>query len=170
LSAHLIDNAADWAALGTDLLDGAPDWLRGELTGGRHDPSRQLAGPITADGSPPGRMAVTEQSVSGLDWGYVLHPHGIEVINLHHDKHGPLVDWSTDARTRFSDNYARWKPTGPVPTPLLPRTAPPAPPPPLGRPAPHGLLLAADNVRHPCAHPGGDDRHRHPTEGRTGPA
>ncbi|MBV9023017.1 MAG: hypothetical protein JO362_04245, partial [Streptomycetaceae bacterium] len=37
-----------------------------------------------------------------------------------------VVDWSTDARTRFSDNYARWKPTGPVPTtPLLPRAAPP---------------------------------------------
>ncbi|MGW3659840.1 hypothetical protein ACWD6R_31180 [Streptomyces sp. NPDC005151] len=37
---------------------------------------------ITPDGSPPTRMSVTESTAAGQDlaWGYVLHPHGIEVI------------------------------------------------------------------------------------------
>ncbi|MCC3779455.1 hypothetical protein K6I33_005102 [Streptomyces sp. UNOB3_S3] len=129
MSRHLIDNVpVGWSTLGTDLLDEAPEALRHALTGGESHPSSQLANLITPDGSLPRRMTVTEGSTSGLDWGYILRPHGIEVINRHEDR-GPVVGWKTDPRARFSDSYARWTPDGPVPATAPPRAVqPPATP------------------------------------------
>ncbi|MCC0094693.1 hypothetical protein K7B10_07825 [Streptomyces flavotricini] len=115
MTRHLIDDVpVGWSALGTDLLDGAPDELITALTRGERYASDQLD-VITPDGSPPTRMTVRDGQASGLDWGYVLHDHGIEVISLREEQHGPVVGWATDPRTRFSDHPALWQPTGPVP-------------------------------------------------------
>ncbi|WUX19773.1 hypothetical protein OG207_06940 [Streptomyces sp. NBC_01439] len=115
MARHLIDDVpVGWSALGTDLLDGAPDELITALTRGERYTSDQLD-VITPDGSPPTRMTVRDGQASGLDWGYVLHGHGIEVISLREEQRGPVVGWATDARTRFSDHPALWQPTGPVP-------------------------------------------------------
>ncbi|MBC2878067.1 hypothetical protein K7I03_28510 [Streptomyces mobaraensis] len=128
MSQHLVDNVSvGWSELGTDLLDGAPEPLRQALAGSENHPSSQLDDLITPDGSPPRRMTVTEASTEGLDWGYILRPHGIEVIHQYEDR-GPVVGWKTDPRARFSDGYARWTPGGPVPATAPPRTTqPPAP-------------------------------------------
>uniref|UniRef100_A0AAU2JXD2 Uncharacterized protein n=1 Tax=Streptomyces sp. NBC_00049 TaxID=2903617 RepID=A0AAU2JXD2_9ACTN len=116
MSQHLIDAVAvAWSGLGTDLLDGAPEALVTELTGGQHYPSKQMNDLIAPDGSPPLRMSVRERESGGLDWGYVLHEHGIEVISLREELRGPVVGWATDPRTRFSDHPALWPSTGPVP-------------------------------------------------------
>ncbi|MCD9193396.1 hypothetical protein [Streptomyces albireticuli] len=129
MAQHLIDNVAvGWSELGTDLLDGAPEPLRHALTGGDNYPSSELDDLITPDGSPPERMTVAETSASGLDWGYILRPHGIEVVHRYETR-GPVVGWKTDPRARFSDNYALWTPDGPIPATAPPRTAqPPANP------------------------------------------
>ena len=134
MAQHLIDNVSiGWSMLGTDLLDGAPAALRSEIVGGEHSPSSELTDLVSADGSPPERMTVTEKNAGGLDWGYVLHPHGIEVISLSGEDHGPVVAWTTDPHTRFSDSHVRWKPGQPIPATLPPRpaqpSAPPTPPP-----------------------------------------
>ena len=128
LSAHLVDDVAvGWEELGTDLLDGAPPALVATLTGGERWPSRTLDNLITPDGSPPVRMTVTDATAieQDLQWGYILRPHGIEVISLLHEDAGPVVDWNTDPRTVFSDSPAHWSSTAPAPvlTPL--RAAPP---------------------------------------------
>ncbi|WP_374777025.1 hypothetical protein [Streptomyces sp. NBC_01310] len=121
---HLIDAVpVAWSALGTDLLDGAPEALVNELTGGEHYPSEQMNNLVTPNGSPPRRMSIREGETGGLNWGYVLHEHGIEVISLREEARGPVVGWATDPRTRFSDHPALWQPTGPVPG----RQPPPAP-------------------------------------------
>ncbi|MFI1060518.1 hypothetical protein ACH4TC_01330 [Streptomyces spororaveus] len=116
MNRHLIDAVpVAWSGLGTDLLDGAPEALVNQLTGGQHYPSRQMNDLISPDGSPPRRMSVREGETGGLDWGYVLHEHGIEVISLREELRGPVVGWDTDPRRRFSDHPALWQPTGPVP-------------------------------------------------------
>ncbi|MFI0743000.1 hypothetical protein ACH4PU_33755 [Streptomyces sp. NPDC021100] len=128
MSQHLVDNVSvGWSELGTDLLNGAPEPLRQALTGGENHPSSQLDDLITPDGSPPQRMTVTEASTEGLDWGYVLRPHGIEVIHQY-EARGPVVGWKTDPRARFSDGHARWTPGGPVPATAPPPTTQPAAP------------------------------------------
>jgi hypothetical protein len=111
LSQHLVDGVAvGWAELGTDLLDGAPPEIVYALTGGETWPSRTLDHLVTPDGSPPVRMAVTELTAARLDmqWGYVLRPHGIEVISVSHAVSGPVVTWDTDPRSAFSDHPAYW--------------------------------------------------------------
>ncbi|MEU5148801.1 hypothetical protein AB0G42_16625 [Streptomyces yangpuensis] len=116
MNRHLIDAVpVAWSGLGTDLLDGAPEALVNELTGGQHHPSKQMNELISPDGSPPRRMSVREGETGGLDWGYVLHEHGIEVISLREELRGPVVGWGTDPRMRFSDRPALWQLTGPVP-------------------------------------------------------
>ncbi|WP_234383372.1 hypothetical protein [Streptomyces dysideae] len=125
LCRHLIDEAPDgWSQLGTDLLDGAPEPLRAELVGSDEHPSRKLDNVhvITVGAAEAEPWTVTETSHRGLDWGYVLHPHGIEVIPLDAEDRGPVVAWDTDPRARFSNSPYRWRPGHPVPATLPPRT------------------------------------------------
>lgn len=125
MSVHLIDHVTiAWDELGTDLLDSAPRSLIKQLTGGESWPSREIDDLITSDGSPPEREVITEANSSSLSWGYVLHPAGIEVISLYAADRGPLVDWNSDPRTRFSDNPYLWLPGHPVPATRPPRTRP----------------------------------------------
>ncbi|MFE0055304.1 hypothetical protein [Streptomyces sp. NPDC059003] len=125
MSVHLIDQVAiAWDELGTDLLDGAPKSLIKKLTGGERWPSREMDDIIASDGSPPQREVITEANSSSLSWGYVLHPAGIEVISLYAADRGPIVDWNTDPRTRFSDSPYLWLPGHPVPASRPPRTRP----------------------------------------------
>ncbi|MDF3292416.1 hypothetical protein [Streptomyces silvisoli] len=126
MARHLIDDVDyGWSEIGTDLLDGAPDALRQTLTGGTEYPSRKYTDVINTDGTPAKRQLITQATTGGLDWGYVLHPHGIEVIPLSEEDHGPVVDWNTDPRARFSDSYARWKPGRPIPATIPPRATHP---------------------------------------------
>ncbi|MFE9725963.1 hypothetical protein ACFYQ5_20785 [Streptomyces sp. NPDC005794] len=118
LSRHLIDDVAvGWQELGTDLLDGAPPSLITALTGTEQWPSRTLDHLITPDGSPPVRMTVTDQTADAqdMDWGYVLHRQGIEVISLLHENIGPVVDWSTHPHTAFNDHPGAWSSLAPPP-------------------------------------------------------
>jgi hypothetical protein len=125
----LIDEAPDgWAQLGTDLLDGAPEPLRAELVGGDEHPSRQLDNVITVGAAASERWTVTEKSAKGLDWGYVLHLHGIEVIPLDAEDRGPVVAWDADPRARFSNSTYRWRPGHPAPATLPPRATAPSTP------------------------------------------
>lgn len=127
LKRHLIDDVAiGWERLSTDLLDGAPHSVIQTLADGEHRPSRTLD-VITPGGSPPARMTVTEATADALDmeWGYILHPYGIEVISLLHEDIGPLVDWNTDPRSVFNDDPALWHTSA-----LPPITAPTPPTPP----------------------------------------
>ncbi|MFF8732015.1 hypothetical protein ACF073_36915 [Streptomyces sp. NPDC015171] len=144
MSRHLIDDVAvGWDELGTDLLDGAPPALVAALTGGEQWPSRTLDHLITPDGSPPVRMSVTDETAAEQDmqWGYVLHKHGIEVISLLPEDTGPVVDWATDPRTAFNDHPAAW--SSPDPKPAIrasrgrqPQSAPAAAPAKSGAPRP----------------------------------
>jgi hypothetical protein len=143
---HLIDDVAvGWEELGTDLLDDAPPALVAALTGGEHWPSRTLDQLVTPDGSPPVRMSVTDETADAQDieWGYVLHKEGVEVISLLHEDIGPIVSWSIDPRTAFNDHPTAWssrdsppanRASRSTPTPSAPaaarrRPAPRAPPP-----------------------------------------
>ncbi|MFI1358202.1 hypothetical protein ACH4TV_32160 [Streptomyces sp. NPDC020898] len=129
LCRHLIDEAPEgWSQLGTDLLDGAPEPLRAELVGSDEHPSRKHDNVhvITIGAAEPEPWTVTEKSHGGLDWGYVLHPHGIEVISLHAEDRGPLVAWATDPRARFSNGTYRWRPGHPIPATLPPRATGPS--------------------------------------------
>lgn len=129
MARHLVDDViVGWEELGSDLLDGTPPAIVAFLTGGEQWCSRTLDHLTTPDGSPPERMTVTADSAThqDLQWGYVLQPHGIEVINLAYDVDGPIVGWDTDPRTKFSNNTAYWVPNGPVPVTALPPT--PLPP------------------------------------------
>ncbi|MFF4969921.1 hypothetical protein [Streptomyces sp. NPDC001037] len=108
---HLIDDVAvGWDELGTDLLDDAPPALVTALTGGNHWPSRTLDHLVTPDGSPPVRLSVTDETADAQDmeWGYVLHKEGVEVISLLHEDIGPIVSWAIDPRTAFNDLPAAW--------------------------------------------------------------
>ncbi|MGW7169974.1 hypothetical protein ACWGH3_32795 [Streptomyces sp. NPDC054884] len=128
MSRHLIDDVAvGWDELGTDLLDDAPPALVAALTGGEQWPSRTLDHLITPDGSPPVRMTVTDETAGAQDmqWGYVLHQQGIEVISLLHEDIGPVVDWATDPRTAFSDHPAAWSSLAPAPAIRASHSTPP---------------------------------------------
>ncbi|AZS89791.1 hypothetical protein ELQ87_09475 [Streptomyces griseoviridis] len=134
LAAYLIDDAPQgWSSLGTDLLDGAPDALRDRLAAGRDRPGKRYPARLTV---PP--LIYTERTASRLNWGYVLHPHGIEVISAPGVERGPLVAWSTDPRVRLRDTPGLWKPDQPIPATTPPqttaRTCTPAPA--AARPAP----------------------------------
>lgn len=126
-----------WSGLGTDLLDGAPGELRQALTGGTEYPSSKYSNVFNTNGTPAPRELITQATSDGLDWGYVLHPDGIEVIALPEEGRGPVVGWNTDPRARFSDSYARWKPGHPIPAIVPPRAIQPAAtiPPPATAPA-----------------------------------
>ncbi|MGW1194507.1 hypothetical protein ACWD4B_01410 [Streptomyces sp. NPDC002536] len=130
MSQHLVDDVDyGWSELGTDLLDGAPTDLRQALTGGSEFPSRKYSYVINSDGTPAERELITQATTGGLDWGYVLHPHGVEVISCRNHTRGPVVDWNTDPRARFSDTGVLWKPGHPIPATAPPRaTQPPAKP------------------------------------------
>ncbi|WP_217550031.1 hypothetical protein [Streptomyces sp. GbtcB6] len=118
MAAYLIDDAPQgWSRLGTDLLDGAPDALRERLAAGRDEPGTRYPARPT---EPP--LLYTERTASRLNWGYVLHPHGIEVISVPGVERGPLVAWSTDPRVRLRDTACLWKPGQPIPA----TTPPPA--------------------------------------------
>ncbi|MGQ4417050.1 hypothetical protein ACN6LA_003090 [Streptomyces sp. SAS_269] len=128
MSRHLIDDVAvGWDELGTDLLDRAPLSLVAALTGGEHWSSRTLDHLIAPDGSPPVRMTVTDETADAQDmqWGYVLHQQGIEVISLLNEDIEPVVDWATDPRTAFSDHPAAWSSLAPAPAIQASRSAPP---------------------------------------------
>ncbi|MEU0680691.1 MULTISPECIES: hypothetical protein [Streptomyces] len=55
-------------------------------------------------------MTVTDTTAGdlGMPWGYILYPHGIEVISMAHAGTGPLVAWDTDPSIPFSDHPAHW--------------------------------------------------------------
>ncbi|MGW2858259.1 hypothetical protein [Streptomyces sp. NPDC001205] len=143
MSVHLIDEVTiAWDELGTDLLDGAPKSLATQLAGRERWPSRQMENVVNADGSPAEREVITEaNSRSLVEWGYVLRPEGIEVISLTEATRGPIIDWNTDPRTRFSDHLSLWLPGQPAPATRPPRSAPspaaPSPASPAARPATH---------------------------------
>ncbi|MFE7116147.1 hypothetical protein ACFU99_12080 [Streptomyces sp. NPDC057654] len=139
MTGHLVDDVAvGWEELGSDLLDQAPPPIVAALTGGDRWSSRTLDGLITPDGSPPVRMTVTERTAAEQDlaWGYVLRPHGIEVIAVQHAASGPVVRWDADPRTDFR-NPAAW----PLASP-----ARPAPGPPSATPAPAAPSAARTSV------------------------
>ncbi|MCY0942350.1 hypothetical protein [Streptomyces antarcticus] len=124
MSRHLIDDVTvGWDYLGTDLLDRAPQELLAALTGGEPWSSHQPENLFAFDGSPPVRMTVTPHNTSELEWGYVLHTEGIEVISLYEQDRGPLIGWTTSPLSPFSDHPAKWQPLGPPPG-QTPRTAP----------------------------------------------
>ncbi|MEV0262273.1 hypothetical protein AB0I49_13105 [Streptomyces sp. NPDC050617] len=127
MTRHLVDDVAvGWDELGSDLLDTAPPEIVTALTGGDRWPSRTMDDLITTDGSPPARMTVTETTAAGQDlaWGYVLRPHGIEVVPAQHSSAGPVVRWGVDPRTDFS-TPAAWPVTWPARPPGPPTAAPP---------------------------------------------
>jgi hypothetical protein len=119
---HLIDDVHHgWDELGTDLLDGAPPALRRSLTGGDEYPSRQITDVTWADGTPAERELITQDGTDELEWAYVLHPHGIEVIALQEYDRGPVVAWDTDPRSRIIANPSAWHPDSKAPI-VAPRT------------------------------------------------
>ncbi|WP_435218717.1 hypothetical protein [Streptomyces sp. bgisy034] len=124
MARHLIDDVEHgWDELGTDLLDGAPAALRRSLTGGDEYPSRQMTNVINADGSPAERELITQDGTGELEWAYVLHPLGIEVIALQAYDRGPVVAWDTDPRSQVTANPSAWHPDTLAPI-VAPRTAP----------------------------------------------
>lgn len=123
MARHLIDDVQHgWDELGTDLLDGAPAAVRHPLVGGDEWPSRQMTDVIWADGTPAERELVTQDGTDELEWAYVLHPHGIEVIALQAYDRGPVVAWDTDPRSRINANPGAWPPGSRAPV-IPPRTA-----------------------------------------------
>ena len=96
--------------------------MRQHLAGGRDKPGKRY--PARPTGSP---LIYTERTASRLNWGYVLHPHGIEVISMPGVERGPRVAWSTDPRVRLRDTPGLWKPGRPIPATTPPQTAAPAP-------------------------------------------
>ncbi|WP_327352842.1 hypothetical protein [Streptomyces sp. NBC_01304] len=124
MARHLIDDVEHgWDELGTDLLDGAPAALRRSLTGGDEYPSRQMTNVTWADGTPAERELITQDGTDELEWAYVLHPHGVEVIALQAYDHGPVVAWDTDPLSRIVANPSAWHPDSRAPI-VAPRSAP----------------------------------------------
>ncbi|MET8921650.1 hypothetical protein ABZW26_04465 [Streptomyces sp. NPDC004623] len=78
-------------------------------------------------------MTVTDQTADAqdMDWGYVLHRQGIEVISLLHENIGLVVDWSTHPHTPFNDHPGAWSSLAPPPgiQPLRRTRSPSAPDP-----------------------------------------
>ncbi|MCX4758797.1 hypothetical protein [Kitasatospora purpeofusca] len=124
LARHLVDDVpVGWSALGTDLLDGAPDELRTAPGIGRW-PGRQYSSEPSAGGRVEPRAVITERTSERLTWAYVLHAHGVEVIGLGEHRRGPVVPWSTDPLGRFTDTPGAWRPDAPLP--ILSRPGPAA--------------------------------------------
>ncbi|MFG2683574.1 hypothetical protein [Streptomyces sp. NPDC048392] len=124
MARHLIDKVhIGWEELGTDLLDGAPDALRRSLTGGDEFPSRQLTNVYSTDGTPAERELITQDGTGDLEWAYVLHETGIEVIGLLAYDRGPVVGWDTDPRSRIRTDPGAWNPDSQAPV-VPPRVAP----------------------------------------------
>ncbi|MEV7888454.1 hypothetical protein ACWD3I_29695 [Streptomyces sp. NPDC002817] len=116
MARHLIDEIHHgWDELGTDLLDGTPAPVRLSLTGGQEYPSRQLANMYSTAGAPAERELITQDGTDDLDWAYVLHPHGIEVIVLGAYDRGPVVAWDTDPRSVIRADPGAWHPDSPAP-------------------------------------------------------
>ncbi|MEU1073576.1 MULTISPECIES: hypothetical protein [unclassified Streptomyces] len=125
LAAYLIDRVpVGWSSLGNDLLTGMPAHLRADLSVNWTSPGTQYADRPAGD--PPVRITDADDT-DGLDWGYILHPHAIEVVPLRHADVGPFVTWDTDPRSRFSDQQILWRFDRPVPATRSPRTARPHP-------------------------------------------
>ncbi|GAA2267315.1 hypothetical protein GCM10010430_60640 [Kitasatospora cystarginea] len=53
----------------------------------------------------------------------MLHPHGVEVIGLYEHERGPLVPWTTDPASRFSDHAHLWARDRGLPLQAPPPTA-----------------------------------------------
>ncbi|MEV7731668.1 hypothetical protein AB0O75_06050 [Streptomyces sp. NPDC088921] len=124
MARHLIDKVHHgWEELGTDLLDRAPAGLPRSLTGGEEYPSRQLTNVYNTDGTQAERKLITQDDTEDLEWAYVLHESGIEVIGLLAYDRGPVVGWDTDPRSRIVDDPGAWNPDSPAPV-VPPRTAP----------------------------------------------
>ncbi|MFE1836488.1 hypothetical protein [Streptomyces sviceus] len=124
MALHLIDDVVHgWVELGTDLLDGAPAALRRTLTRGDEYPSRQMTDVICVDNTPAERELITQDGTDELEWAYVLHPHGIEVIALQAYERGPVVAWDTDPRSCVTAHPGAWHPDSRAPI-IAPRTAP----------------------------------------------
>ncbi|WP_420036036.1 hypothetical protein ACN2WE_30880 [Streptomyces sp. cg28] len=126
MSRHLIDSVPHgWDELGTDLLDGAPAALRRRLIGDDTYPSRpiDMTNVIVVGPQPEEHEPVTQDGIGDLQWAYVLHPHGIEVIALQAHDRGPVVAWDTDPRSRITAHPAAWHPGTRAPI-TAPRTAP----------------------------------------------
>ncbi|MFF2041836.1 hypothetical protein ACFVVX_15515 [Kitasatospora sp. NPDC058170] len=70
------------------------------------------------------RAVITERTSGRLDWAYLLHAHGVEVIGLQDHRRGPVVPWSTDPRGQFTDAPATWRLDAPLP--ILSRPGPAA--------------------------------------------
>lgn len=66
----------------------------------------------TPDGSPAARMTCDESAAGQgwLQWAYVLHPHGIEVLPLSESVTGSVVAWDQDPMTPFPDDVRAWLP------------------------------------------------------------
>lgn len=138
LQRHLVDATHDWKTLGLDLLDGAPDHITAPFARHGYYPSAAFDNVITTDGSPAGPSVITEDATGYLDWGYILHEHGIEVIALPWYDRGPIVGWDTSPLAPISDDPRLWAPGRPAPV-QAPRTPPPittSPPQPAATPAP----------------------------------
>ncbi|MFD9069119.1 hypothetical protein [Streptomyces lasiicapitis] len=124
MARHLIDEVEiGWEELGTDLLDGAPAALRRSLTGGEEYPSRQLTDVYNTDGTPAERELITQDSTDDLEWAYILHSYGVEVIGLREYDCGPVVGWDTNPHSRIVTDPGAWIPYSRAPI-VLPRTAP----------------------------------------------
>jgi hypothetical protein len=135
MTEHLIDRVSGWSRLGSDLLYGAPEDLLTALDYGDR-PSTELAAlaPDPQDRR-RARFWITDQRTRGTDWGYVLHPNGIEVIPVRDARRGRIVPWATDPRVRISDSPLLWRPDRPLPVrrPSQVRNPIPAPGPPRPR-------------------------------------
>ncbi|MEV0188463.1 hypothetical protein AB0I39_08015 [Kitasatospora purpeofusca] len=124
LARHLVDDVpVGWSALGAELLDGAPGEVR-SAPGVSRWPGRQYSAGPRADGRVEHRAVITERTSGRLNWAYVLHAHGVEVIGLSEYRRGPVVPWSTDPRGRFSNAPAAWRLDAPLP--VLSRPGPAA--------------------------------------------
>ncbi|MFD0373718.1 hypothetical protein [Streptomyces sp. NPDC127112] len=118
LRRHLIDGPHDWRQLGVDLLDRAPDNVRERLDPhGDLGPSAPFDNVFNVDGTPAKSIPITDANADamGLEWGYVLHDHGIEVIALTWYDVGPIVPWDTDPLSRISGTPSLWESNRPAP-------------------------------------------------------
>ncbi|KUH38570.1 MULTISPECIES: hypothetical protein [Streptomyces] len=123
LRRHLLDAPHDWQGLGVDLLEGAPDHVLKQLDPhAERFPSMPLTDVFTPSGEPAEPIPITERSTGGdLEWGYILHDQGIEVIALPWYDRGPLVSWSTSPLARIHSAPLLWAPDKPAPV-QAPRT------------------------------------------------
>ncbi|MEV4943604.1 hypothetical protein [Streptomyces zaomyceticus] len=117
LRRHLVDAPHDWSGLGMDLLEGAPEHVLNQIDPhAERFPSRPLDDIVTLSGEPAEPITITQANAGGLEWGYVLHDHGIEVIALTwDDRGGPIVSWDRSPLARFQGTPSLWGRDQPVP-------------------------------------------------------